>query len=254
MEKSFKKHPDYPNGTPEFPFRKIFGYARVSTEDQDLNLQIQALEDFGCDKIFQEKKSATAKNRYQFNTMLSSMRKGDLIVVWKLDRLGRSVIDIHSVMKKMEDRGVDFKCITQPYDTTSFGRAMFGFMAVLAQLERDLISERTKAGMAVKKAQGVQFGKKSEVVGEKKLRILIDIWLCQESLPILQKRYNYKSHSIFQSYFPGERKAALAALSEGPKHYRDSFCGRVKVIAKEEGISLERALEIGKDMGVECDD
>lgn len=253
MSEDFNQHPNYPHGTKEFPYRKIFGYARVSTEDQDMSLQVDALEKFGCDKIFMEKKSAAAVRRPEFSTMLRSMREGDMIVVWKLDRLGRSVTDLSALLQRMNKQGVELKSLTQDIDTSSaFGKAIFYFIAVLAEMERDMISERTKAGMALRKAEGVQFGKPSKVKGERKLKILLDIWALQEPLPKVAKKYGYKSHSIFQKYFPNERKKAFAARADGEDEFLIAMCMRVMDVATEQGLKPEHVREILKDRGIDC--
>lgn len=233
-------HPDYPNGTPEFPYKKVFGYARVSTSDQDPDMQIRLLEKHGCDQIFVEQVSAVAKNRKEFNGMLSQLRKGDMIVVWKLDRLGRQVLDIAELGKRMEEKGVELVSLTEKIDTSSaMGMAFFNLLAVFAQLERDLISERTRAGMAHAKSLGKQLGNLSAVRGERKLYILLDIWKCEMSLPKVAKKYGYKSHAIFQKYFPQERKAALAAFAD-PNLYEQMKRERFDEIADAEGVSMEK--------------
>lgn len=254
MSDKFEKHPDYPHGTPDYPFRKVFGYARVSTDDQDMSMQIEKLENFGCDKIFQEKKSAAA-NRPQFNAMLKSMRAGDTIVVWKLDRMSRSVQELASLMKRMQESDIDLKSLTQNIDTSDpMGKLAFYMTAVFAEMERDMISERTKAGIALRKAEGVQFGKPTKVKGHKKLRILLDIWALKEPLPKIGKRYGYKSHAIFQKYFPNERKLAFAARADGEDAYQKAMCLRVKEISEEQGIKPHHVKEILKEWGVNCYD
>lgn len=231
-------HPDYPNGTPEFPYRKVFGYARVSTEEQDPQMQVAMLEKAGCDKVFVERVSALAKNRKEFNTMLRSLREGDMIVVWKLDRLGRQVLDIAELGRRIEKKGVELKSLTEQIDTsTPMGKAFFYLLAVFAQLERDMISERTKAGMAQAKAQGKQLGHQSKVRGIKKLKILLDIWLCELPLPKVAKKHGYKSHAIFQKYFPQERKAALAAMASTEDLYYQAMRERFNEIADQQGVS-----------------
>jgi DNA invertase Pin-like site-specific DNA recombinase len=135
--------------------RFLVGYARVSTDDQDLTLQIDALRRYGVpeERIYTEKMSGKSLNNRLLRDMLRCLRKGDRIVVWKLDRLGRSVKDMITVVEKIEAAGADLVSITEGVDTsTAMGRFFFHIIASIAELERGMISERTKAGMAARKA------------------------------------------------------------------------------------------------------
>lgn len=145
----------------EYPHSRLIGYARVSTDDQDLALQREALVRYGVkpEFIFEEHASGGKMNRQKLQWALKSMRRGDTIVVWKLDRLGRTVSGIIEVVAQMEEEGVHFVSLTENIDTKSpFGTMVFHVCAAFAQLERDLNSERTKAGMAVARARGAVFG------------------------------------------------------------------------------------------------
>jgi len=136
---------------------ELIGYARTSREDQNLDLQIFALQEAGIkdDFIFQEKISSLAKKRPQYDLALKRCREGDCLVVWKLDRLGRSAIGLINTINELKDRGVNFKSLTQPFDTTTpMGTMIFGMMAILAQLERDLTAERTSEGIKAAKERG----------------------------------------------------------------------------------------------------
>jgi DNA invertase Pin-like site-specific DNA recombinase len=148
----------------------LIGYARVSTEDQKLELQIQALTDAGCDKIFSDKKGGTPKARKGLEDALSHLRPGDTFVVWKLDRLSRTVKQLVDLISELESKGVNFKSLTNGIDTTtSAGRFFFHIMASLAQMERELISERTKAGLAAGKRLG-RLGGRRRVMTDGKIR------------------------------------------------------------------------------------
>lgn len=136
---------------------ELIGYARTSREDQNLDLQLNALRAAGIkdDFIFQEKISSLAKKRPQYELALKRCREGDCLVVWKLDRLGRSAIGLINTINELKDRGVNFKSLTQPFDTTTpMGTMIFGMMAILAQLERDLTAERTAEGIKAAKERG----------------------------------------------------------------------------------------------------
>lgn len=140
---------------------RIIGYARVSTDDQDLSLQRKALADYGVHQIYEETISGVAKKRPALENAFRAMRQGDTVVVWKFDRLGRSMRQVLETVERMEGDGVHLVSLTEPIDTrTPMGKAFFHIAITFAQLERDLIAERTKAGMAVAKARGAQFGRR----------------------------------------------------------------------------------------------
>lgn len=140
--------------------RKI-GYVRVSDKDQTEDLQIDALNAAGCDLIYGDNGvSGAIKDRCGLNEVLDALVEGDTLVVWKLDRLGRSTIHLLQLLSELRDRGIGFQAITQGIDTTTaVGRMLYGQLAVFAEYERSLISERTKAGMAAAKARGVHVGR-----------------------------------------------------------------------------------------------
>lgn len=138
------------------------GYIRVSTDDQDLRLQRDALENFGVDPglIFEDKMTGSKMDRPGLNTALKVCRGGSVLVVWKLDRLGRSVPGVMSTMEDLEKRGIKVKSLTEPVDTSSaFGTAMVTIIMVFAQMERDMISERTKAGLKAYIERGGKMGR-----------------------------------------------------------------------------------------------
>lgn len=139
------------------------GYARVSTGDQNLDLQLQALAAAGCDVIHEDKASGVLNGRKGLGEALQRCAAGDVLVVWKLDRLGRSLIDLVSLVEDLKKRGVGLKVLTGEgvaVDTTQpQGRMIFGILATLAEFERELIRERTKAGMLAAKRRGIQVGR-----------------------------------------------------------------------------------------------
>ncbi|NEA62295.1 recombinase family protein [Streptomyces sp. SID12488] len=136
----------------------LIGYARVSTDDQDAQLQGDALTEAGCSRIFEDKASGKNTDRPELTAVLDYLRAGDTLVVWKLDRLGRSLIDLVGIVDGLRGRGVGFKVLTgalSAVDTTSAdGRLFFRIIAAMAEFERSLIKDRTKAGLAAAKAQG----------------------------------------------------------------------------------------------------
>lgn len=143
----------------------IVGYARVSTEDQNLDLQVQALEAQGCARIYQDHGvSGSCHTRPGLSQALENLSTGDTLVVWRLDRLGRSLSHLTQLLEELGQRQVGFHSITEHMDTASAGgRLIFHMMAALAEFERALISERTRAGMAAAKAVGKTLGRRPAV-------------------------------------------------------------------------------------------
>ncbi len=140
----------------------LIGYARVSTQEQDPAMQQDALEQVGCDKVFTEKASGAQRDRPQLIAALEYMREGDTLVVWKLDRLARSLNQLIETVEMLEVRGIGFKSLTEAIDTTSpGGKLVFHIFASLAEFERGIIRERTKAGLAAARARGKIGGRPS---------------------------------------------------------------------------------------------
>ena len=137
------------------------GYARVSTDDQNLGIQLQALEQAGCKRIFQEKISGARRHRPELAKMLEHLREGDTVVVGKLDRLARSTRDLLEIADAIDKAGAGLKSLSEPWaDTTSpAGRMVLTVFAGIAEFERELIRERTGAGRRAAKKRGVRFGR-----------------------------------------------------------------------------------------------
>lgn len=160
----------------------IIGYARVSTQDQNLQLQIDALGKAGCFEIFEEKVSGTKKDRPALNEMLKMLRAGDRVVVYKLDRISRSTKHLIELAELFEEKQVEFVSIQDNIDTsTAMGRFFFRIMASVAELERDITIERTKAGLEAARVRGRKGGRPKVI--KKKLEMAI-------------KMYNSKQYSI----------------------------------------------------------
>ena len=147
----------------------LMGYARVSTDEQDLALQKVALQQAGCEKILSDKTSGARMNRPGLMEALLHIRQGDTLVVWKLDRLGRSVKGLIELISTLEKKGVHFKSLTDQIDTgTPAGRFFFHVMASLSQMERELIIERTQAGLAAARQLG-RIGGRKRLMTESKM-------------------------------------------------------------------------------------
>lgn len=133
----------------------LVGYARVSTDDQDLSLQLDALTAAGCERIYREKMSGWRTDRPQLTLALDWMREGDVLVVWKLDRLGRSLVHLVDTVEDLSLRGIEFVSLTEKLDTTSAGgQFILHVFAAQAQFARALTIERTRAGLAAARARG----------------------------------------------------------------------------------------------------
>ncbi len=137
------------------------GYARVSTQDQHLDMQIDALKKEGCEKIYEEKASGSKADRPELARMMEHLRKGDIIVIWKLDRLGRSLRNLIDLVESFKNIGVELVSLQDSVNTaTPTGKLTFAIFAALAEFERDIIRERTNAGLAAARARGKSGGRK----------------------------------------------------------------------------------------------
>lgn len=138
----------------------IFGYARVSTHEQNLDLQLDALKQYGAERIFEEKMTGTKRERPQLDEMMKYLREGDTVVVWKLDRIGRSMKNLMELVNGFHEKGVNFVSLKENIDTTTAtGKLIFHIFASLAEFERDMLSERTKAGLKSARARGRKGGR-----------------------------------------------------------------------------------------------
>lgn len=140
----------------------IVGYARVSSSGQSLAVQLDKLSDAGCSEIFQEKRSGLTAQRPALKECLRFVRKGDVLVITRLDRLARSTLDLHKIAQELDGREVGFKVLDQPIDTTTKeGRLMFSIIASIAQFETELRKERQMEGIEKAKENGVKFGRQA---------------------------------------------------------------------------------------------
>lgn len=146
----------------------IIGYARVSTQEQNLDLQLDALKLAGCNKIYRDQGvSAVARYRPGFEAALNALSTGDIFVVWKLDRAFRSLIDTLTVLEKLEKQNIEFRCLTEPFDTTTpMGICMYQIRGVFAELERNFIRERTRAGIVAARKRGKVIGRPRKLTTE----------------------------------------------------------------------------------------
>ena len=154
----------------------LIGYARVSTHDQNLDLQKDALEKAGCKKIYVEQMSGSSRIRPELEKTLEMLRNGDTLVVWRLDRLGRSLKHLIELITKLEQREIGFKSLMESMDTTtSGGKLVFHIFGALAEFEHNLIRERTSAGLAAARARGRNGGRPLKL-DEKKRELAIKLY------------------------------------------------------------------------------
>ena len=142
----------------------LIGYARVSTDDQDTAAQVAALKAAGCERIFREKASGGRWDRPQLQKLLDQLRKDDVVVVWKLDRLSRSLRDVLTIMEQLEQAGAGFRSLTEAIDTTTpAGRMMMQMVGAFAEFERAMLRERTKAGLDAARQEGRVGGRRPKL-------------------------------------------------------------------------------------------
>lgn len=186
----------------------LVGYARVSTQDQDTSLQRVALEGAGCDRVFQETASGAQRDRPELLSALEYMRDGDTLVVWKLDRLARSLKQLIETAETLEQRGVGFRSLTENIDTTSpGGKLIFHIFAALAEFERGLIRERTMAGLASAKARG-RVGGRPKALSDKD-KVAARALLADGGITVAEvaQRVGVSPATLYR-YFPGGRALA----------------------------------------------
>jgi|SRR5450631_737873 DNA invertase Pin-like site-specific DNA recombinase len=158
----------------------LLGYARVSTTEQDASLQLDALKAAGCLKVFTDKASGSLDRRPQLDRLLDQLRPGDTIVVWRLDRLGRSLKHLIQLIEDLAEKEVGFRSLTEGMDTTtSRGKLVFSIFGALAEFERSLIRERTMAGLAAARSRG-RVGGRPPVMTPEKIKVARDLYRAKE--------------------------------------------------------------------------
>jgi DNA invertase Pin-like site-specific DNA recombinase len=183
----------------------LIGYARISTPDQTLNLQQDALTKAGCNKIFTDTASGAKTERKGLEQALTYVRKGDTFVVWRLDRLGRSLPHLIATMTDLEQRGIGFKSLTENIDTTtSGGKLIFHIFGALAEFERNLIRERTQAGLAAARARGRRGGRPRALTA-RQLGIAQDLYEKRHPIAEICRTLKISRPTLYRSIKTGER-------------------------------------------------
>lgn len=186
----------------------IFGYMRVSRIEQDTALQEDALKQVQCDRLFTDKMSGKRFDRPEFQRLLDMVRPGDVIVVWRLDRLGRNTRHLLETVNMLGERGVELRSLKEHIDTTTpTGRLMFHFMAAMTEFERDVIRERTMAGLEAARARGRKGGRRPLQLDARKLeraRLLLqeqdEQGKGRYSVPEIMEMTGFKSKATFYKY------------------------------------------------------
>src|ERR687893_2384933 len=175
------------------------GYARVSTQDQTLALQKDALEKLGCNKIFTDTAGGTKAERKGLEEALEYVREGDTLVVWRLDRLGRSLKHLIETISQLDNRKIGFKSLTENIDTTtSGGKLIFHIFGALAEFERDIIRERTQAGLLAARARGRKGGR-PKALTPKKAKMVHDLYRNKDnSIDVICKTLNISRTTLYR--------------------------------------------------------
>lgn len=176
------------------------GYARVSTEDQNLDLQRDALSKSACTAIYEETASGKSVGRPELDHCLKALRPGDILVVWRLDRLGRSLPDLVNIVSDLEQRGIGFESLTEKIETSSAaGKLVFHVFAALAEFERNVIRERTQAGLSAARARGRVGGRKPSLSEKQKREIRALLKDPSIAVTDVAKRYGVSRTTIYKS-------------------------------------------------------
>lgn len=192
----------------------LVGYARVSTDDQSLDMQTSALKKAGCINIYEEKISGTKVIRGQLELAMRDLRPGDTLVVWRMDRLARSISDLLNKLKRLEEAGAKFRSLTESIDTsTASGRLIIHILGSIAEFEAHLTRERTRAGLARARERGMVLGAKRVFDVKKKKAIQADMVKTHGrsmSLSAIAKKHKVAVSSIYNNFPGGKYKLLLA--------------------------------------------
>ena len=199
----------------------LIGYARVSTQDQNPQLQLDALKASGCERIFEEKASGAQRERPALQEALSVLREGDTLVVWKLDRLARSLRQLIDTIEALEERGIGFRSLTESIDTTtSGGRLVFHIFGALAEFERSIIRERTTAGLASARARG-RLGGRPRAMSPEDIAVAKTLLANSEiSVKEIARRQGVSVSTLYK-HIPAARSVGQATDGSGHTGSRD---------------------------------
>jgi DNA invertase Pin-like site-specific DNA recombinase len=189
--------------------KSFIGYARVSTDDQNAQMQVDALTAAGCTNVFTDTASGSLASRPELDKMLAHLRPDDVVVVWRLDRLGRSLKNLIALVEDLADKEVGFRSLTEGIDTTNTGgKLVFHIFAALAEFERDLIRERTMAGLAAARARG-RVGGRPRTMTPEKIAVARSMYDSKEhTVQAIAKTLGVSRKTIYRHLEPSTTKAA----------------------------------------------
>ena len=178
----------------------IFGYARVSTKEQNLNLQTDALKKAGCEKIFQEKVSGRSPNRPELLKLLEQIRSGDTLIAFSVDRLGRTTRELIILLNDFKEKGITFKSLTEGiFDTSSpMGEAIFQIIAILKAMEVNVLRERTIKGLEAARARGLNGGRPEGSYNKKKASAVVTLYKQKETIDFIEETQNISRSTIYR--------------------------------------------------------
>ena len=178
----------------------IFGYARVSTKEQNLNLQTDALKKAGCEKIFQEKVSGRSPNRPELLKLLEQIRTGDTLIAFSVDRLGRTTRELIILLNDFKEKGIAFKSLTEGiFDTSSpMGEAIFQIIAILKAMEVNVLRERTIKGLEAARARGLNGGRPEGSYNKKKASAVVTLYKQKETINFIEETQNISRSTIYR--------------------------------------------------------
>lgn len=192
--------------------RMLIGYARISTDDQHLGLQRDALANAGCERMFEDTASGAKAERTGLTALLSSLRSGDTVVIWRLDRLGRSLKDLIYLVEQLDTAGVGLRSLQESIDTASIGgRLVFHLFGALAEFERNLIRERTRAGLSAARARGHKGGRKKRLDPEREQLALQLYHERRHTVEEICRLMNIGRSTLYNYLTQAERNAQRAA-------------------------------------------
>lgn len=198
---------------------RLIGYARTSTEEQNLRMQIQALDEAGCNMIFSDQIGGAERTRPELERALAVLEEGDTFVFWKIDRVGRSSAHVIELIEELSARGVKIKSLTEPFDTTTpAGEAFLGIVAVIAQMERKIAAERRQAGIEAARKEGKHLGRPSLMSPEK----------LEAAVALLESGMLMKDISKVLEMSPSTLKRMLSAGTTPEAPVKDKRRQRVK--------------------------
>lgn len=177
------------------------GYARVSTIEQSMDLQTSALKAAGCDKILSDEGFSGADfSRPGLGKLLRTLRRGDTLTVWRLDRLGRSLFELLKLVRDLNERGIEFRSLSESLDTsTSAGRLLLHVLASMAEFERCLVSERTKAGMAAARARGSRIGRRPAMTDDQRREARLSLANGSATVEALAERHGIHPRTLLRT-------------------------------------------------------